>query len=135
MDCIFCKLAGGVFPTAKVYEDDELVAFLDVSPASKGHTLIVPKAHYADLTELPDELAARILPLAKRIGQRMLEVLPIDGFHLVQNNGEAAGQTVFHFHLHVIPRVKGDGPMVSWTPGYLLEEDKEQLVAALRLEE
>ncbi|MDO5100048.1 MAG: HIT family protein [Eubacteriales bacterium] len=132
-DCIFCKLANGVFPTAKIYEDELVTAFLDVSPASAGHTLIVPKQHYADLTVLPDEVAAHLLPVAKRIGSRMMEVLPIDGFHLVQNNGEAAGQTVFHFHLHVIPRVKGDGAMVSWTPGSLTDEERERLVADLRI--
>lgn len=115
-DCIFCKLANGVFPTNTIYEDDEFKVFLDVSPATKGHCLIVPKDHYANLEDISDEASAKVLPLAKKIMKTLKEKLNCEGLNLVQNNGEIAGQTVFHFHMHVIPRYKGDGQLIGWRP-------------------
>ncbi|MBQ3790597.1 MAG: HIT family protein, partial [Lachnospiraceae bacterium] len=103
-DCIFCKLAGGDIPTNTIYEDDGYRVILDNGPATRGHALILPKDHYQDLYELPDDTAAGAMKLAKKVAARMKEVLHCDGLNLVQNNGAAAGQTVLHFHLHVIPR-------------------------------
>lgn len=131
-NCIFCKLANGDIPTATLYEDDDFRVILDAGPAAKGHALIIPKEHYANLYELSDELAAKVLVLAKKMITKLTDILGCDGYNIVQNNGEAAGQTVFHFHLHMIPRYKDDGVGVTWKTGELKEEDKEELLAKIR---
>ena len=102
-NCIFCKIANGEIPSATIYEDEDFRVILDLSPASKGHALILPKEHYANLFELDDEKAGKVLVVAKKVITKMKEILNCDGYNLVQNNGEAAGQTVNHFHLHLIP--------------------------------
>ncbi len=130
-NCIFCKLANGDIPTATLYEDDDFRVILDAGPAAKGHALIIPKEHYANLYELDDELAAKVLVLAKKMITKLTDILGCDGYNIVQNNGEAAGQTVFHFHLHMIPRYKDDGVGVTWKVGELKEEDKEELLAKM----
>ena len=127
-DCIFCKLANGVFETNKIYEDDEFTVILDAGPANRGHSLIIPKEHYANVYELPEDIAGRAFILAKKIAGHMTDVLKCDGFNIVQNNGEAAGQTVFHFHMHIIPRYENDSVGLSWKPGKLSEEDKKQIL-------
>ncbi len=131
-NCIFCKLANGEIPTATLYEDEDFRVILDANPASKGHALIIPKEHYANLYELDDELAAKVLVLAKKMITKLTDVLGCDGYNIVQNNGEAAGQTVFHFHLHMIPRYKDDGVGLQWKMGELTEEDREELLAGVR---
>lgn len=103
-DCIFCKIANGEIPSKTLYEDEDFRVILDLGPATRGHALILPKEHAANLYELPDETAAKAMILAKKMGARMVEKLHADGLNLVQNNGETAGQTVLHFHLHLIPR-------------------------------
>ncbi len=115
-DCIFCKLANGDIPTNVVYEDNDFTVIMDAAPATKGHSLILPKNHFANLFELDDETANKVLPLAKKVATHMTEKLECDGFNLVQNNGETAGQTVFHFHLHLIPRYKDDNQKINWKP-------------------
>ena len=135
-DCIFCRIASGEIPSATIYEDEDFRAILDLGPASEGHTLILPKEHFKDVTELSEHYAAKILPLAAGIGKAMKNALGCDGFNLVQNNGEAAGQTVMHFHLHVIPRYSSEtAPMVAWVPHTAdpkaLQETAEKMRAAL----
>lgn len=130
-NCIFCKIANGEIPAATLYEDADFRVILDLGPASKGHALILPKAHAANLYELPDELAAKAMVLAKKMITKMTEILGCDGYNVVQNNGETAGQTVFHFHMHLIPRYKGDGVGISWTPGTLTDADKEEILAKI----
>ena len=116
-NCIFCKIAAGEIPSQTVYEDDEFRVILDLGPAAKGHALILPKEHFKDVTELKEPYASKVLPLAAKIGKAMKEGLGCSGFNLVQNNGEAAGQTVMHFHVHVIPRYEGETEAIaSWTP-------------------
>lgn len=127
-NCIFCKIANGEIPAATLYEDEDFRVILDLGPASKGHALILPKQHAADLFELPDEVAAKVLPLAKTIAARLKEGLGADGINLVQNNGKAAGQTVFHFHMHLIPRYQNDTVNVTWKPGTLTEESKQEIL-------
>ncbi len=127
-NCIFCKIANGDIPAATLYEDEDFRVILDLGPAAKGHALILPKEHAANLFALPDEIAARALPLAKKIGEKLVKGLGADGFNVVQNNGECAGQTVFHFHMHLIPRYKGDTVNVTWTPGELTEQDREEIL-------
>lgn len=116
-NCIFCKIVNGEIPSATVYEDGDFRVILDMGPASKGHALILPKEHYKDLCEADTAVAAKILPLAGRIGAGMKKGLGASGFNVVQNNGASAGQTVFHLHVHVIPRYEGGPAMVSWEPG------------------
>lgn len=131
-DCIFCKIAAGEIPSATIYEDDDFRVILDLGPATKGHALILPKAHYADLTELPEELAAKAFVLAKKIVTGMKEALPCDGYNVVQNNGSSAGQTVFHFHMHLIPRYEGDGAHILWEPGELTDEIRDEVLEKAR---
>lgn len=123
--CIFCKIANGEIPSKTLYEDGDFRVILDLGPATKGHALILPKEHADDLFELPEETAAKVLVLAKRAAARMKERLHCDGINLVQNNGAAAGQTVSHFHLHMIPRYEGDGQQINWVPGKCTEEELE----------
>lgn len=127
-DCIFCKIANGEIPSATLYEDEEFRVILDLGPANKGHALILPKEHYANLYEMPDELAGHAMILAKKIVTKMKGILGCDGYNIVQNNGTAAGQTVFHFHIHLIPRNEGDNAGISWKPGKLTTEDKEEIM-------
>lgn len=130
-NCIFCKIANGEIPSATIYEDTDFRVILDLSPASKGHALILPKEHYANLFELDDKVAAKVLPVAKKVVTKMKEVLDCDGYNLVQNNGEIAGQTVNHFHLHLIPRYGGDNVGLQWNAGTLSEEVKEEILSKL----
>ena len=130
-NCIFCKLANGDIPTATLYEDDDFRVILDAGPAAKGHALILPKEHYANLYELDDELAAKVMVLAKKMITKLTDILGCDGYNIVQNNGEAAGQTVFHFHLHMIPRYKDDEVGLGWKMGTLSEEDKEEILSKI----
>lgn len=116
-DCIFCKIANGEVPSTTLYEDADFRVIFDLSPATPGHALILPKEHYADLTGLDPVIAGKVLPLAGRIGKAMEEGLGAKGFNVVQNNGEAAGQTVHHFHTHIIPRYGNPDEMVLWKPG------------------
>ena len=131
-DCIFCKLANGVFPTNSIYEDDRFNVILDNGPATKGHALILPKEHADNLFELPEDTAAEAMKLARKLGKHIMDTLGADGLNIVQNNGAAAGQTVMHFHLHIIPRYEGDGQKILWDPtspsAVELTQIKEQLV-------
>lgn len=126
-NCIFCKIANGDIPSKILYEDDEFKVILDLGPATKGHALILPKNHYVNLYELPDETASKVMLLAKKMATDMTEKLKCDGFNLVQNNGKAAGQTVFHFHLHLIPRYEDDGQTLGWKPMEPAQEELEDI--------
>ncbi|MBQ6129281.1 MAG: HIT family protein [Lachnospiraceae bacterium] len=127
-DCIFCKLANGQIPTNTIYEDDDFRVFLDAAPATRGHCLIVPKEHFDDLEDLDDKVAAKVLPLAKKIMKLLKEKLGWEGFNVVQNNKELAGQTVFHFHMHLIPRYSGDGQNILWKPGKPAEGELQSIL-------
>lgn len=131
MNCIFCKIANGEIPSATAYEDEMFRVIMDLGPASKGHALILPKSHAADVTELEEEISAKVLPLAARVGKAMKQSLGCAGFNLVQNNGEVAGQTVRHFHMHVIPRYVGGPEMVVWEPQSSNKEELAELAKAI----
>lgn len=126
-NCIFCKIANGDIPSKMIYEDDDFKVILDLGPATKGHALILPKNHYRSLYDLPDTAASKVMLLAKKMAIQMTDKLKCDGFNLVQNNEEAAGQTVFHFHLHLIPRYKEDGQTLGWKPMEVNSEDLEEV--------
>ena len=125
-NCIFCKIANGDIPSKTLYEDDMFRVIMDINPASKGHSLILPKKHFANIYELDNNTASEALVLAKRMATVMTEALGCDGFNILQNNGETAGQTVFHFHMHLIPRYKNDGVGLSMEgkgePDYSLDD-------------
>lgn len=131
-NCIFCKLANGEIPTRKIYEDDMFCVIMDASPASKGHALILPKEHAANIYELPEETAAAAFVLAKRLAGKMTAALHCDGFNILQNNGETAGQTVFHFHMHLIPRYKdAEGDMILWEHQSFSDEEMDDMCRKL----
>ena len=132
-NCIFCKIANGEIPSATIYEDDDFRVILDLGPATKGHALILPKEHAADiLFYLMKNWQEKHFKLAKKITTRLKDVLGCDGYNIVQNNGEVAGQTVFHFHMHLIPRYKNDKSGFGWKPGKLTDEDRDEILEKLK---
>ena len=126
-DCIFCKLANGVIPTNSLYEDDVVKVIFDAGPASLGHVLILPKEHFDNVYALDDDTAAHVFQVAVKVAKALKEGLNLEGLNIVQNNGEIAGQTVFHFHMHIIPRYKGDTVNVGWKPGEVTDEEIEKI--------
>ena len=131
-DCIFCKIAAGEIPSATLYEDDDFRVILDLGPASKGHALIIPKEHYRNLYDIDEELASKAIILAKKMVKKMTDVLGCDGYNIVQNNEEAAGQTVFHFHMHLIPRYKDDKVGLGWNMGKLTDQDRDEILGKMK---
>ena len=127
-NCIFCKIGSGDIPSYKVYEDEDFKVFLDLSPTSYGHALIIPKEHYKNLFELDDTIASKALVLAKKVGAAMMNTLHCDGLNVLQNNGEAAGQTMFHFHIHLIPRYKEDDTKIIFAENSLTEDDAKKII-------
>lgn len=126
-NCIFCKIIAGEIPSQTLYEDNQFKVILDVGPATKGHALILPKEHYANLYELPEDTASDVFKLAKKMMAKMTEKLHCDGFNIVQNNGEVAGQTVFHFHMHLIPRYKNDDEILKYIAGSPSQEELAEI--------
>ncbi len=116
-DCIFCKLANGVIPTHTLYENDEFRVILDAGPAARGHALVLPKNHYDNALCADEEVLGKAMVMAAKTGNALKKALGCDGINIVQNNGEAAGQSVFHLHIHVIPRFFNDGVSLLWKPG------------------
>ncbi len=107
-NCIMCKLANGVFPTNAIYEDEDFKVILDINPAAKGHALVLPKQHFADIYEIEPKLLGKAVQIGQKVIKHVTPILGCDGYNLLQNNKEVAGQTVFHFHLHLIPRYESD---------------------------
>ena len=131
-DCIFCKIANREIPSATLYEDEDFRVILDLGPASKGHGLILPKQHYANIYEIDETVAAKAFVLAKKMAGKMTKALNCDGFNVVQNNGTAAGQTVFHFHMHLIPRYEGEEDFLKWNPGTLTDEMRDDILSRMK---
>ena len=127
-NCIFCKIANGEIPSRTLYEDEKFRVIMDLGPATRGHSLILPKEHYANLYEIPEDLAADAAKLAKKLAIRMTEKLGADGFNIIQSNNEAAGQTVPHYHVHLIPRYQNDGQHILWNPGELPAEEMDEIL-------
>ena len=123
-DCVFCAIAAGEIPCFKVFEDDFALAYLDINPFSEGHTLVIPKAHTTGLLDTPEETLAALLARVKKVAAHIKTALGCDGFHILQNNGAAAGQTVGHIHFHIVPRRNGDPIEFANRPG-----DMEKLKA------
>ncbi len=131
-DCIFCKIAAGVIPSATVYEDDDFRAILDIAPAHKGHVIVLPKAHFDNLLTCAPEVAAKALPVVQKIAVALKKTLGCDGINILQNNGTAAGQSVFHLHIHIIPRYEGDGILPVWPQGEYAEGEATALAANIQ---
>ena len=127
--CIFCLIASGDIPSAKVYEDDTVLAFLDLSPVHPGHTLVIPKKHYKDMLEVPSELGTAVFAALKKVGAAVVKATGATGFNVMQNNGLSAGQTMFHIHWHIIPRFDGDG-LGAWEQGNYPDTAAMQAMAA-----
>lgn len=125
-NCIFCKIANGEIPSNTLYEDDTFRVIFDLGPASRGHALILTKEHFRNIYDIDEDVLCKASKLAKKMAGVMTEVLKADGFNLMQNNEEVAGQSVFHFHMHLIPRYKGDKAIQFWKPH---EADNEELAA------
>jgi histidine triad (HIT) family protein len=126
-DCLFCKIVAGELPATRVAEDERTLTFMDINPATRGHALVIPKAHARDLHEIdPADLAA-CAQAAQRVAGRAREALGADGVNVLNSCGEAAWQTVFHFHMHVIPRYAGDPLRLPWVPG---PGDQDEIAAA-----
>lgn len=127
-DCIFCKIAAGEIPSRKIYEDNDLIAIMDLSPTSKGHSLIIPKEHCTNIYDIDEDIAAKVMKTAKKLATKMTVALNCDGFNLLQNNGETAGQTMFHFHMHLIPRYKdADNNMLKFTSVSFSDEEMDAI--------
>ena len=127
-DCIFCKIAVGEIPSATVYEDEDFRVILDLNPASCGHALVIPKQHYENLMTIPEELAGKAMIVAKKVATVLKEVLQCDGYNILQNNGLCAGQTVFHFHIHLIPRRENDNVGLEWNHMALTDAMRDEIL-------
>lgn len=127
MDCVFCKIANGEIPSYKVYEDGDLLVFLDIKPASKGHCLVIPKKHAENIFDISEENLQKISVVAKKISQKITEKLAADGVRISQSNGRVAGQEVMHYHLHIIPRYEGDEIISPTATLHLPQADFKEL--------
>ena len=128
-NCVFCAIEAGEIPCFKIYEDDRVLAFLDINPFSKGHTLVIPKTHHKDMLEVPAELGTAVFAAIQKVAAAVLEATGAQGFNVMQNNRLAAGQTVFHIHWHIIPRFEGDG-LDMWAQGKYADGAAMQQMAA-----
>lgn len=127
-DCIFCKIAKGEIPCTKIYEDEKVLAFLDIAPVNKGHTLVIPKEHHETLIDVPDELLAEIMKTTKKVANAVMKATEVNGFNIMQNNYKIAGQLVPHYHLHIIPRLEDDG-LKLWPQDKKYEEGEAEEMA------
>ena len=135
-NCIFCKLANGEIPTNTLYGDDEFRVIFDVNPATKGHALILPKEHYANMYEMEEELLGKAMKLAQKVITHETNVLGCDGYNVLQNNGEVAGQTVFHFHMHLVPRYKNGNNenLLTWGHETFSGEELKALCEEMKMQ-
>ncbi len=131
-DCIFCKIAEGVIPAHRVWEDDRALAFLDINPLAAGHTLLIPKLHAADIRDIDPELAAFLFLQAPKLAKAVQQATSADGVNILQNTGAAAGQAVFHLHIHFIPRFEGDGLGYRWNAGQYGAGEVEEMLSKIQ---
>ena len=132
-ECIFCKIVSGKIPATKVYEDENVLSFLDIMPAAKGHALVIPKRHYATLLDMPHEELKQVAEAVQKIAAATMVALPgVEGFNVLQSNNEAAGQVIPHVHFHVIPRHKEDKISFAWEHGEAEMEELKRYAALVR---
>lgn len=130
-DCIFCKIVAGDIPCSKVFENDHIIAFLDINPSNPGHTLVVPKEHHEDLLSTPNEILNDIMKHVKVISGAAMKAVKADGFNTIVNTKPAAGQVIFHTHFHIIPRFDNDG-LKHWPAKKLPEEEMQKIQTAIK---
>ena len=128
--CLFCRIVAGDLPSTRIHEDDRAIAIMDIHPATRGHALVIPRAHAADISEMADDDLAHCALVARDIAARAVSGLGADGVTIMQSNGAAAWQTVFHYHLHVIPRYDGDPLVLPWNPHEAAQGDIAQISKA-----
>lgn len=131
-NCIFCKIVNGEIPSATIFEDENVRVILDIAPAAKGHAILLVKQHAANIFELDGELAGKVFSVVPKVAAAIQAELGCDGLNILQNNGEAAGQTVFHLHIHFIPRWKDDTVQIKWAPGSYADNEASALAEAIR---
>lgn len=131
-NCIFCKIIGNEISSVSLYEDGDFKVIMDISPAAKGHAVLIPKKHFANLYEMDKNTASKVFVVVAKVAKAMKEELNCDGLNILQNNGEAAGQTVFHFHIHLIPRYRNDSIQITWTHDSYGEGEAEAIAEAIR---
>lgn len=134
-NCIFCKIIAGEIPSRTIYEDEDFKVILDANPASKGHALILPKNHCANIYDIDEDLLSKAAILAKKLAAHISDQLNCDGLNILQNNGEVAGQTVFHFHIHLIPRYRDmkNNDILNWTHEEYTAEEQDNICQKLKL--
>jgi len=130
MECLFCKIIAGEIPSNKVYEDDQTFAFLDIAPCNPGHTLVIPKEHYINIEEVPEELLEKVITSVKKVGAMIKDSLGAEGYTVQVNNDPVAGQVIPHLHLHIIPRHENDGHRL-WKQGKYLSGEAEEIINKL----
>ncbi|MAE63562.1 MAG: diadenosine tetraphosphate hydrolase [Phycisphaeraceae bacterium] len=130
-ECIFCRIVSGTIPCHRLYEDEDVLGFLDVGPVSRGHALIIPKGHWATLDQVPADVAAAAMRVAPRLSRAIMNATGAEAWNVLQNNGKLAHQAVDHVHFHIIPRTSDAGLEIGWPSGSLGDEDAAALVAAI----
>ena len=133
-DCIFCRIISGEIPSTTIYENSKFKVIMDIAPANKGHVLILPKEHYDNIYDIDTATAGELFELAVMTARALKSVLGCDGMNILQNNGTVAGQTVFHFHMHIIPRFEDDTVNIGWKELSYEDGEMEQLREAIRKE-
>lgn len=133
-DCIFCRIISGEIPSTTIYENSKFKVIMDIAPANKGHVLILPKEHYDNIYDIDTATAGELFELAAMTARALKSVLDCDGMNILQNNGTVAGQTVFHFHMHIIPRYEGDTVNIGWKELSYEDGEMKQLREAIRKE-
>ena len=131
-ECIFCKIANGEIPCNKVYENNKLLAFLDIAPVNKGHTLVIPKEHYKDLLAMPNDVLAELAKVSKKVAKAVMRATGAEGFNVGVNNGKVAGQVVMHFHLHIMPRFENDG-LKLWEGRKYEGKEEEEIAEKIKV--
>ena len=130
--CIFCKIVDGQIPSTTIFEDENVKVILDIAPAAKGHAILLVKQHVANIFELDAEIAGKVFSVVTKVAKALKEELGCDGMNILQNNGAVAGQTVFHLHIHFIPRWKNDSIQIKWTPGSYADGEAAEFAKAVR---
>ncbi len=131
-NCIFCKIVNGEIPSDFLYEDNKFIAIFDKFPGAFGHVLVLPKAHMENLFELTDEVMEEILKVVKKVGLALKDTLNLEALNIIQNNGELAGQTVNHFHIHLIPRIENDTITIKWQTQNVSDDEFTKLYEKLK---
>lgn len=131
MECVFCRIVANDIPSYKIYENEDVLAFLDIAPVNPGHALIIPKKHYINMEDIEEDILYKLMHVVKKVGKAVKDGLSVDGYNIILNNGKVAGQMVNHFHFHIIPRTEGDGHSL-WAQGKYEGKEASDTIAKIR---